>query len=143
MLQGRWGSCCPPSPYPPPPSHLFFLLPLPLPPFLSPTSPPPAFSFSYLSPSCLFSLLPPPFHLYSLLPLLSSISHSSLSFFYFPSFLPSLPLDLVPDYSELLSSFLPFFLNGTYVTLFYSTSAASFGKRVAVLDFVAPSPQGM
>ena len=103
----------------------------------------PTFSFSYLSPSRLFSLLPPPFHLYSLLPLLSSISHSSLSFFHFPSFLPSLPLDLVPDYSELLPSFIPFFLNGTYVTLFYSTSAASFGKRVAVLDFVAPSPQGM
>ena len=121
-------------PYPPPPSHLFFLLPLP----------PPTFSLSFplpstFTPSCLSSL-PSPISA-SLLP--PSISHSSLSFFHFPSFLPSLPLDLVPDYSELLPSFIPFFLNGTYVTLFYSTSAASFGKRVAVLDFVAPSPQGM
>ena len=81
-------------------------------------------AFASLPPSLLALPLPPPF------PLLPSASSPF-----------RLPLKQTPGYSYV---FFPSFLPGWVLChfVFSLSAAASFGKRVAVLDFVAPSPQG-
>ena len=101
-------------------------------------------AFASLPPSLLALPLPLPPSLLALpLPLPPSLLALPLPFPFLPSASSPFGLSLkqTPDFYVFFPSFLPGWVLCHFV--FSRPAAASFGKRVAVLDFVAPSPQGV